>query len=133
MSDKSTQYSFVSREEDVNYDRILRESPKGTQFILVEDRDRKNQARGWTLLVHNSVLTDERVQGIKLGHEGTADGVKTISPTWGHDSAGPNDTPLYAYRAISAPDAVPGYVLQTVHAIKRALNEKDTKTVVTLF
>ncbi len=131
MSNQSTQYSFVSRKEDVDYDRVLRESPRGTQFILVEERTRKNQAISWTLLVHSSVLNDERIQGVQLGHDLTMSSVKTIGPKWGYDEV--ESTKLYSYRAISGDGSVPGYVKKGIDNIKRALNEKNTKTVVTLF
>ena len=128
----SNQYSFVSAEEDVDYDRILRETPRGTLFILVEERTRDNQAKDWSLFVHNKVLSDPRVQGVSLGDTGAYKEVRTVSPTWGWDEMG--ETKLHSYRmADIGPDAIPGYVRKTIDYIKRTLNPKDTRTVVTLF
>jgi len=131
----SNQYSFVSAEEDIDYDRILRETPKGTLFILVEERTRDNQAENWSLFVHNTVLTNPEVKGVSLGSKETYHVVTTIGPEWGYNYIenfnGKVD--LHSYRVVSGPGAVPGYVRKKIDYIKRSLNPKNRKTVVTLF
>jgi hypothetical protein len=128
---KKNQYSFVAAKSDIDYDRILREAPKGTLFLLVERRTRTDQADDWSLFVHNTVLTDERVEGVLLGHKDTHRSLTGISSNWGYSKIG--DTELHSYRVIGAKGSVPGYVRKNIDHIKRALNPKDTKTVVTIF
>jgi hypothetical protein len=122
-------YSFVSAEEDVDFIRIVREAPKDTQFILVETRTRQNQAKESTLLVNNDVLRDERVQGYPLADLYVENSVR---PDWGHSDSPDTNGKLYSYRYWAFQGAFPGKVRKQVDNIKRALNPKDTKTIVTL-
>ena len=117
-SNTSNKYEFVSREEDIDFNRILREAPKGTNFILVEARTRDNsRVKEWALLIHNSVLTNPLVQG--------------FSPEWGEDEVA--STKLFSYRVTGGEGKAPGKIKKQIEDIKKALNPKDTKTVVTLF
>jgi hypothetical protein len=112
---KSNQYSFVAKEEDVDYTRIVREAPKGTPFILVEERSRDNQAKNWALFVHVSVLNDSRL------------GLVTY---WGDKWE--DEPSTHDYRYVRRLGAFPGLLRKEIDSIKRSLNPKNTKTVVTL-
>lgn len=125
---KEHQYSFVSAYEDVNYIRVVREAPTGTPFILVETRTRDNQAKDWNLFIHNKVLTDPRVKGFVVGNTNAFPSIKTIGPTWGH--ADLYEEELHSYRSIGGDGAFPGYIRREVDDLKKALNPKDTKTLV---
>ena len=132
-SNTSDKYEFVSREEDIDFNRILREAPKGTNFILVEARTRDNsRVKEWALLIHNSVLTNPLVQGFCIHEDDFDDRDENhISPEWGEDEVA--STKLFSYRVTGGEGKAPGKIKKQIEDIKKALNPKDTKTVVTLF
>jgi hypothetical protein len=127
VKESDRKYIFVAAYEEVDYPRVLREAPEGTPFILVETQTRTKQAKDYELFIHNSILTDERVQGLTVGNQGTLRHITTISPTWGHN----DDIDGLPYRYIGGDGAIPGYIKQQVEAVKRLLNPKDTRNVVT--
>ena len=122
-------YSFVAAWEDVDYMRILKEAPEGTPFVLVETQTRNKQAKDWYLFIHQDILSNEKAQGVIVGGRKCVSTIKTISSTWGHEDS---DTAPDTYRFISGDGAIPGYIKQQVEAVKRALNPKDTRVVVTM-
>ena len=118
----SDRYTFISAESSVDYIRIVREAPQGTQFILVQKRDRFIQrATGWVLLVHKALLEDERIYRHYLAGEAVSEG-------WGDDNA--NGKTLYSYRFVEGQGKFPGELRGEVERIKKLLSEKDTLTTV---
>lgn len=125
-------YSFVAREDDIDFGRIIREAPEGTPFILVESRTRKNQTKESLLLVSEEVLEDERTQGFPLADVYFED--NTVEPRWGHpyNPNDPTNQKLVGYRYWAFQGRLPGRVRRQIDAIKNAINPKDTKVFVTL-
>lgn len=116
-------YSFVSREEDVDYLRILRETPKNTPYVLVEEKTRHNRPVTWTLFIHKSMLNNPDVQGKKvLGH--------SVSPTWGISSL-PDGHEAFSYRYLSGSGKFPGIVKQELEKLRRGKTGKTRLTRVT--
>ena len=115
-------YDFVAKEEDVDYIRIVREAPKDTPFIFVEERTRNGyKPSSWTLLVHNDLL--KRLEGLFL----VLDELE-VNASWGDDEIPTLQGPkkLYSYRTIGGSGRFPGHVKQQVEKIKRMLNPKQT-------
>lgn len=134
----TSSYSFVAREEDVDYLRVVREAPKDTSFIIVQERTRKNRPIFWMLLVNKSILSDHRAHGLPLGTQFRGKGQKVFH-TWGYDSPdtvfGTGDTRLFHhYRAIGGNGKFPGEIKQQIQRIRAALNPetKNVKATVTL-
>ena len=115
-------YSFVAREKDVDYQRIVEEAPEGTQFVLVETRTRNNQTKESILMVHVSVLKSEKIQQHRLGSG-------RISKKWGYKNS---SGPLSSYRFMAFVGPVPGKIMQQIEGLKRDMNPKNTKVVVKL-
>jgi hypothetical protein len=122
MQDK---YNFVARKNDVDYIRIVREAPKNTPFILVEEKNRKGQPRVSVLLIHKSVLSHHKLQGMEVSGE-------SISPSWGHKNSPFEDKKLlYSYKYVVFQGKLPGFIKKEVESLRVALNPKDTKVLVT--
>ena len=117
-------YHFVVNEQDVDYIRILREAPRQTPFILVEEKTRTNQPKVSVLLVHKSVLNNPELQGLRLG-------TGEVSPTWGGDTELGEIEKLHSYRYVWYNKKLPGIIKQQIEAIRRTLNPKNTKVAVT--
>lgn len=111
-------YSFVAREEDVDYLRVVREAPQNAPFILMQETDRFNQPKRWCLFVHESVLANPKVN-------------KILGEDWGSkDIYHKGDfVPLHAYRVIGTSGKIPNWVRREVNRIQRKVNppEKNTK------
>jgi hypothetical protein len=112
----SHKYTFVAKNEDVDYLRIIDETPANTPVILVEERSRRNQPRNWTLLISGLVLNNTSLRGRRvLG--------KRISPNWGAKI----DQPGYGhYRYICGKGKFPGIVKQQIVKLLSNKREKDT-------
>ena len=125
-------YDFVSTYEGIDFVRIVKEAPKGTPFILVEAKTKQgNHPIAWALLIHNDVLSDNRVEGYCIHEEEVNDEDKDhISPEWG-DNVIAGKT-LYSYRHVGGEGRAPGRIKQQIETIKSALNPKDVRTKVTL-
>lgn len=119
---QDNKYTFVSKSEEVDYLRILQETPKGTLFVLVEEKTRTNKPRQWSLFVHNSVLHNDHVQGKKLCGQ-------KINPNWGITSL--PVTKDFPYRYIANQGKFPGVIKQQIEKLRRSKSEKDTLTKVT--
>ena len=134
MTENNHSYSFVTRKEDVDFIRIIKEAPKGSPFILVVTNNRIGQPQGWHFFVHNDILNNEDLQGLFFGtkfYNGN-----TLNPSWGYTEVytGPVefDAPvLRSYRYISGNGKFPGYIKQQIETIRRILNPKNIETVVT--
>lgn len=112
-------YRFVSRAEDVDYLRIIRETPKHTPFVLVEERSRQDkQTKGWTLFIHRKILNNPILQGKHI--------FEPLSPDWGISSF--PDVREYPYRYISHSGKFPGIMRHKIDKLKSFLNGKDTLT-----
>ena len=111
-------YSFVSREEDVDYERILREAPEGEDFVLVQTADRRGRPKGWFLLVRNRVLDLPETKNLILDGE-------YLSGSWGYDA------PRVDARFRSGSGKFPAEIKQEIEIIRARLNPKNCRTTVT--
>lgn len=119
---QDNKYHFVSSEEDVDYLRILRETPTNTMFVLVEEKSRTNKPRKWSLFVHLSVLHNDQAQGKCLC------GLK-VNPNWGITSLPHSED--FPYRYISRVGKFPGIIKQEIERLRRGKSPKNTITKVT--
>lgn len=111
-------YSFVSREEDVDYARILRETPESEDFVLVQTADRRGRPKGWLLLVRNRVLDLPGTENLTLDGE-------YMSESWGYG------VPRVDARSRSGSGKFPAEIKQEIEAIRAQLNPKNCRTTVT--
>jgi hypothetical protein len=120
MSD--THYSFVSTPEDVDFQRIIDESPTNTAILLVEHKLRNGEPVCWDLFTN-----------ISLEYHKTTNQL--------HELIGAEDSDYMAfntsdgidwYLVISIPGKAPGWVKQGIEKIRAELNPKNLVTRVTL-
>ena len=110
-------YDFVSREDDIDYVRIVKEAPAKTPFILVEERDRlSGRPKHWSLFIHNDVLNHPALVNFFGG--------------WGLNeiSYGGSSKKLYSYRVFGGDGKFPGYTKQFLEFIRRRINPKNIRT-----
>ena len=112
-------YSFVSREEDVDYARIIKEAPESEDFILVERKSRSGRPKDWMLLVRDRVLNRPETKNLLLDGE-------YLSGSWGYKVPGL----LYA-RSRSGLGKFPAKIKQEIEVIRAQLNPKNCRTTVT--
>lgn len=112
-------YSFVSREEDVDYERILREAPESEDFVLVEKKSRSGRPKDWMLLVRDRVLNRPETKNLIINGE-------FLSGSWGYNVPGL----LYA-RSHSGLGKFPAEIKQEIEVIRARLNPKNCRTTVT--
>ena len=129
-------YTFVTRSEEIDPIRVVKEAPAGTPFILMEESTRKGHPVRWTLFVSNNVLSDPDLFGRLLGLKKAVWRDRTCHEFWGWDQVSYENEeakPLYSYRALSGTGKFPGYIKQQIEAIRRALNlnPKNAKVKVT--
>lgn len=118
-------YSFVSAEQDVDYVRIVREAPAGTLFIVVEERNRfTNRAKGWVLLVHNTILRNDDLKYHNLAGETLG-----VCGGWGQKDL-PNGKELFSYRFVVGSGKFPREILQEIEKLKKLVSKKNTITTV---
>lgn len=139
MKNSNDAYRFVSKAEEVDYLRILREAPQGTLFILVEVKTRQNKPKSWTLFVHKKILNNPDLKDKKLGFLTIKHGdhfhtvPAKISSGWGDEvKVGPSVDPNFRY--LSGTGKVSGLIKHHVDSVryhkKRKADraERDTLT-----
>ncbi len=127
-------YKFTSTEEGVDYIRIVREAPKGTPFILVEERTRVgNKPIAWSLFVHNDVINNPAVKRFFTFDSGILNPAYVDLDKWGVDSIEYNGEThkLYSYRVVGGEGRFFSSDRKTIESIKQRLNPRSIKTTVT--
>lgn len=133
-------YDFVSTVEGIDVERIVKEAPKGTPFILIEVKEKdSNRKLGWALLVRNSVLNhpdlasevgEDYIRGYSLGERDLGGDIIPwiVGDDWGSSYLG--GIRLHSFRVISGEGKFPGYIKQEIAGIRGILNPKNIRTTV---
>lgn len=125
-------YSFVSKDSEIDIVRIIEEAPEGTPFILVEEKSRTRRTLGWLLLVHTSVLSDINIQGKFLCCKCRQCTDMRVTPLWGDSEivSEKGSVSLLHYKAASGPGKFPGIYKQQIEHLRRDMNAKNAETFV---
>ena len=123
-------YTFVSTDKDVDLLRIIREAPDA-QFILIEKKNRNTNKVISHLLIHEKVLNNPTVKNLKIYE-------LPVDRNWGVDSLGyfPGKSLIgtgYQGHYLCDYNYNVSTVRAEIEAVIKALNPKDTKTVVTVW
>jgi len=129
--DTDTTYRFVSKHDDVDYLRIIKEAPQGTPFILVEEKTRQNKPKSFSLFIHKTILNDQKFARTSKGGNPMSPKIygQHLGSSWGDNRIGP--VYLQNYRYISHAGKFNGIFKQKLVKLLNGHPAKDTLTEVT--